>query len=256
MKKKTFWLDIVFLILGSALIIGLIVVNYYKELGEAYDSAQEEADRRAQFDYYASIEQEEKDHRERQERQRIHDSIAKVESLTYPYDQLWELIRRHCPAYSDIEIWRSSKEDWVMKYEREYGEKDRYFVRFFNPETKKFGAEKEITCLKIGHGRWRDENWGFKKGNSWILIDDNGFSLYEDNDVKKKYSRQWVESYQYKSNVKSPRQIRAEKWLERHRYDEDDEDDEEREFEEFDEDCLENNSLEMNLYHYPNYKPK
>lgn len=193
---------------------------------------------------------------------RYNDSVNIAERHPFSDDELIAMVRKHAPSYSDIELWRCTKSDWIMVYTREINYKDHVYLRQFDPVKNRFGKEREIifdgrdSFEPIGQ-RYRTSYAHFKdEKTSRISYDERGYDISSKN-INGSWNHERTNVTKIGATTKSPSQIRAERWLRNHPYyDDDDEDDEEREFEEYDEDTPENNSMEINLYYNPKYKPK
>lgn len=57
----------------------------------------------------------------------------------------WDLARSKAPDYSDIELWRRGRDEWIMMYHKESGNKEHYFIQRFNASTREFGPAIECS---------------------------------------------------------------------------------------------------------------
>lgn len=62
---------------------------------------------------------------------------------SYTDSDVVKMVKRHVPAYSRIELWRQDNDNWLMRYMREYGGKEHWFMRRFNPTSGRFEKERE-----------------------------------------------------------------------------------------------------------------
>lgn len=51
------------------------------------------------------------------------------------------------PSYSWVYLWRMDNDNWIMRYMREYGNKEHHFMQRFNPTTRKFEKAIEISTV-------------------------------------------------------------------------------------------------------------
>ncbi len=201
---------------------------------------------------------------EEREQRRLHDSTVRAERLPISDEELIAMVKKYAPAYSDIILWRQTKEDWIMHYLREIKYKKHFYLRQFNPVKNSFGKEREIIYDStdpwepIGQ-RYRSDYYHFKDDpNSTIRRDERGFKITSKN-LNGLWNQDWTNVTTIWKSAKSPSEIRKERLARRHRccyYDDYEDYEEEREHEEYDEDCPENNELDINLYYNPKYKPK
>lgn len=147
-----------FLILMVALIVGYFVKAHHEKVEFERFKAQYEAEcmeririqdsiaeakRIAEELYYKSPEYLRK--------KQIEDSIYKANLPSYMLEDVEKMVRAKVPKYSNITLWKRDKYKWIVKFERDIGEKHQEYLRFFDPENKKFG--KEIKVVSSPHRR-------------------------------------------------------------------------------------------------------
>ena len=75
----------------------------------------------------------------------IRDSIALANRPAYTDEDVVKMVKAKVPSYSDIYLWSSNKDNWIMHYSREYGGKSHDFMRRFNPTKRTFEKEVEVS---------------------------------------------------------------------------------------------------------------
>lgn len=131
---------------------------------------------------------------------RISDSIARANAPRYGMADIERMTRARVPSYSWIYLWRKDRDSWLMNYMREYGGREHWFMRRFNPTTEEFGPEIEYCTVRwpdlagdpVGRDlpnarcRFTKEN----RGIELVLYEEDGVSYgwYDTSDRRYRYS--------------------------------------------------------------------
>ncbi len=182
----------------------------------------------------------------RARQQWISDSIARANAPRYSLESVRQMVRARVPSYSWIYLWRLNNDEWIMRYMREYGGKEHWFMQRFNPTTRHFERAREYATVAY---RSNGSSVNTRLPNARCRFTEHSLTgsleYYEDDDPVRYYSRRGIESIcLIPSTTTSPlaqQRIRALRSAPDYYYDDDDDDDDEDEY---------NYDYDEDLYYY------
>lgn len=127
-----------------------LLFKYYAEVKEQH--RQEEIARFEEDSRRIQSEIAEHDRLIRLERERqlyVAESIKIANMPIYTIAEVHELVKSKTPSYSWKYLWRKDNDNWIVCYMREYGGKQHWFMRRFNPTIREFDREIEVIPQQI-----------------------------------------------------------------------------------------------------------
>lgn len=132
---------------------------------------------------------------EQQRLSQIADSIRVANMPSYSISDVHEMVRTKAPAYSWVYLWRMDNDNWIMRYMKEYDDKEHWFMQRFNPTTRKFEKAIEYSTVyypdlteKGVYTRPGNVRCSFTEDHVWETLD-----YYEDGKHIGVYNRKGIE---------------------------------------------------------------